>query len=369
MATIAIDATYVVDPKPSGVSVYSRRLIESLAELESDHRFLICYRLSRWKRRRQFLRLSGTQQGGQPAFPTRLFQDPWTFWLPRQADLFHSLAQRPAPFRFRHEVVTIHDVFPLSSREYSTPDFQRKFSVLLIEAARRAARIITPSQHTANELVRHAEVDPGKIRVIPEGVDLPKQVLSPEARLSERARWVGEGNELILVVGVIQTRKNTLGALRALEKLPERCHMVVAGGEGHGSEAVWDYLRKGRLGERVKVLGHVSREQLEKLYQTASMLLFPSFDEGFGLPVLEAMAHNLPVVTSQASALPEVGGDAALYVDPRDANDIAEKVAHVIDNAELRAQMIQAGLARAQTFSWRRAAERTLEVYNEVLGE
>jgi glycosyltransferase involved in cell wall biosynthesis len=367
MPTIAIDATYVVDPQPSGVSVYSRRLIESLAELESGHRFLICYRLSRWKRRQKFLQLSQVQEGGQRAFSTRLFQNPWTFWLPRQADLFHSLAQRPAPFRFHYEIVTIHDVFPLSSREYSTPDFQRKFSALLIEAAHRAARIITPSQHAANELIRHVKVDPGKIRVIPEGVDLPKQVLSQEARLSERAKWVGEGNELILVVGVIQTRKNTLGALQALEKLPERYHMVLVGGEGYGSEAVWDYLRDSRLGERVKGVGHIRREELERLYQAASLLLFPSFDEGFGLPVLEAMAYGLPVVTSHASALPEVGGEAALYVDPHDTHDIAEKVAWVVENPQLRARMVEAGLTRVQTFSWRRAAERTLEVYKEVL--
>jgi glycosyltransferase involved in cell wall biosynthesis len=371
MATIAIDATYVVDPQPSGVSVYSRRLIESLAELESGHRFLVCYRVSRWGSRQQFLSLgqARTREGGRQEFSTRLFQYPWTFWLPRQANLFHSLAQRPAPFRFRHEIVTIHDVFPLSSREYSTPSFQRKFSVLLIEAARRAARIITPSQHTANELIRHVQVDPEKIRVIPEGVDLPKQVLSPDARLSERARWVGEGNELILVVGVIQTRKNTLGALQALEKLPEHCCMVLAGGAGHGSEAVQDYLRKTRLDKRVKALGHVSGEQLERLYQAASLLLFPSFDEGFGLPVLEAMAYGLPVVTSLTSALPEVGGEAALYVDPHDMNDIAEKVIRVIENPQLRTQMVEAGLVRVQAFSWRRVAEQTLEVYNEVLGE
>src|SRR5579875_3216630 len=140
-----------------------------------------------------------------------------------------------------------------------------------------------------------------------------------------------------------------------------------AGGEGYGSEAVWDYLRDSRLGERVKGVGHIRREELERLYQAASLLLFPSFDEGFGLPVLEAMAYGLPVVTSHASALPEVGGEAALYVDPHDTHDIAEKVAWVVENPQLRARMVEAGLTRVQTFSWRRAAERTLEVYKEVL--
>lgn len=373
MASIAIDATYTVDPQPSGVSVYSRRLIESLLELDSGHRFLICYRISRWKRRGEFLRLGEHQkesrEGKQPAASTCLFQEPWTFWLPCRAEVFHSLAQRPAPFRFRHEIVTIHDAFPLTSRDYSTPDFQRKFSELLIKAAERAARIITPSQYTANQLMRHAGVRREKICVIPEGVDLPRETLPPEAMLKQRGKWVGTGNEMILVVGVIQTRKNTLGALRALEHLPANYRMILAGGEGHGSDTVHEYLQKAGWGERVRVLGHVTRAELISLYQAASVMLFPSFEEGFGLPVLEAMAYGLPVVASNASSLPEVGGDAALYVDPHDPKGIAMGSQQAIENKELRSRMIDAGLLRAREFSWRRAAERTLQVYNQALRE
>lgn len=375
MAAIAIDATYTVDPKPSGVSVYSRRLIESLVELESEHQFLICYRLSRWKNRKQFLRFRDRREGrpsreGKPSAPrTCLFQEPWTFWLPWRARIFHSLAQRPAPFRFHREIVTIHDVFPLTGRDYSTPSFQRKFSALLIEAAGRAARVITPSQYTAGQLARHAGVRREKVCVIPEGVDLPQETPSQEARLKEREKLVGRGNEMILVVGVIQTRKNTLGALQALERLPGSYRMVLVGGDGYGSEPVHEYLRQAGLRERVKVLGHTTRANLVSLYQAASVMLFPSFEEGFGLPVLEAMAYGLPVVASNASSLPEVGGDAALYVNPHDIGDIAEKTLQTIEDKELRSHMIQAGFSRAQEFSWRRAAERTVQVYEQVLHE
>lgn len=371
MASIAIDATYTVDPQPSGVSVYSRRLIESLLELDSGHRFLICYRISRWKRRGEFLRLGKRHTEGRGGKQSRtcIFQEPWSFRLPRRAELFHSLAQRPAPFRFRREIVTIHDVFPLTSRDYSTPAFQRKFSELLIEAAERARRIITPSQYTANQLVRYAGIRQEKICVIPEGVDLPHQTLSREARRKERERWVGKGNEMILVVGVIQTRKNTLGALHALERLPARYRMVLAGGDGHGSDVVHEYLRKAALSERVRVLGHITRAELISLYQAANVMLFPSFEEGFGLPVLEAMAYGLPVVASNASSLPEVGGKAALYADPHDFGDIAAKSMQALEDKNLRSSMIEAGLARAREFSWRRAAERTLQVYNQILCE
>jgi glycosyltransferase involved in cell wall biosynthesis len=367
MSTISLDATYVLDPQPSGVSVYSRRLIESLTEIESSHSFLIAYRISRWKRRHQILKLPSSAQGGTGRVSTCFFQEPWTFWLPKRAELFHSLAQRPAPFHFRREVVTVHDLFPLTSRHYSTPDFQRKFSRLLIQATRRAARVITPSCYTAGQLRRHLDVDESKICVVPEGVDLPKQVLGAEARRCAREERVGKGNELILVVGVIQTRKNTLGALRALAMLPDHYRMILVGGDGHGSDAIHDFISKSNVANRVSVVGHVRPEELTILYQAASVLLFPSFEEGFGLPVLEALAHGLPVITSNAASLPEVGGAAVLYADPHDEAQLAAQVLSAVEDNGLRERLIAAGRARAREFSWRRTAEKTLQVYIDAL--
>jgi glycosyltransferase involved in cell wall biosynthesis len=367
MATIGLDATYAVDSQPSGVAVYSRKLIESLARLETAHRFLVCYRLSRFRRRKAFTRPASPLGSRGPAFEVCLFQEPFTFWLPWRADLFHSLAQRPPAFRFKKEIVTIHDVFPLTGRDYSTKDFQVKFSRLLEEAARRALRIITPSAYTAGQLVQHVGVPREKIRIIPEGVELPSKLLSAEERVRERQYLVGQGFEMVLSVGVLQTRKNTLNALRALEKLPERYRLVLVGGNGYGSEAIHEYIRRQGLGPRVQVLGHVPGVKLQSLYQSASVLLFPSLEEGFGLPVLEAMANGLPVVASETSSLPEVGGEAALYLDPHDPQDIADKVLRAVEDSELRRKMIQQGLERAQEFSWRRVAEATLKVYDEAL--
>jgi glycosyltransferase involved in cell wall biosynthesis len=365
MSTIAIDATYALDPNPSGIAVYSRRLIESLAELETPHRFLVCYRLSRFGRRSKFLRPRAGPRG--PAFEVRLAQEPFTFWLPWQAEVFHSLAQRPPAFHFRKEIVTIHDIFPLTGRDYSTPEFQRKFGALLLEAAERAARIITPSQYTADQLVKHADTAREKIRVIPEGVDLPGGLMTPEECAAERERLVGKGKVVILSVGVLQTRKNTINALRALANLPALYQLVLAGGDGHGSEAIHDFIRREGWASRVVTLGHVAAERITTLYQAANVFLFPSWEEGFGLPLLEAMAYGLPVVASQASSLPEVGGDAALYADPHDPADIAEKVLSVIEDDSLRRRLIELGRQRAAEFPWRRTAELTCNVYEEVL--
>jgi glycosyltransferase involved in cell wall biosynthesis len=297
----------------------------------------------------------------------RYYQNPWTFWLPWQTDLFHSLVQRPPAFRFKKEVVTVIDLFPLTSKDYSTPDFQRKFSDLLLEAIERAVCIITPSKYTTDQLLRHTSVSREKVRLVPFGVDLPTSSLSPEHCTFEREQLVGKGNKMIFTVGVIQTRKNTLNTLKALRHLPECYRLVIAGGDGHGSEVIHEFIRTEGLGSRVVLLGYVSAERLPVLYDAASVFLFPSFEEGFGLPVLEAMSHGLPVVASMTSSLPEVGGDAALYVDPHDPKDISEKIIRAVEDENQRKAMIELGLVRAQTFTWRRTAEGNLNVYNEVL--
>jgi glycosyltransferase involved in cell wall biosynthesis len=359
MATIGLDATYTLGARPTGTATYSRRLIESLAEIDSAHRFLVCYRLSRWSRRREFLRL--------PGCPVRLVQRPFTFWLPWQVDLFHSLAQRPPAFRFRREVVTVHDAFPITGHDYSTPEFQRRFSRLLHESVARATRVITVSEYTAGQLERHCGLERKRISVIPSGVDEPALLLPLDERLRERTRLVGKGNEMLLSVGNLETRKNVANALRALTLLPERYRLVLAGGDGYGAEAIHAFIAEQGLESRVVRLGFAPAERVPVLYQCASALLFPSLEEGFGFPVLEAMAHGLPVVTSRTSSLPEVGGDAALYVDPFDVADIAAKATQAVEDQALRRDLIERGRARARQFTWRRAAEAVLRVYEEVL--
>ncbi len=365
MATIGLDASYIFDKYPTGVSTYSRKLIETFAALETKHQFLLCYRLSRMKKRHEFLCPKSIPDG--PRFSVRIFQQPYTFWLKWQADLFHNLAQRPPAFRFRREVVTIFDIFPITSTTYSTPSFQQRFSGLLREAMSRAACIITASEYTSRQMQEHCEVDAGRIRVIPCGVDAPADIVSQGEALRERERLVGKGNHMLLTLGAIDVRKNTINSLRALKLLPDRYHLVLAGGSGFGSDAVHAFIAAQGLSKRVHLLGYAPAGRVPLLYQAASALLFPSLEEGFGLPVLEAMSYGLPVVTSSTSSLPEVGGDAALYFDPLDASDIAAKVTNALETPGLVAELNRKGRERVREFTWKRTAEETLKVYEELL--
>jgi glycosyltransferase involved in cell wall biosynthesis len=236
-----------------------------------------------------------------------------------------------------------------------------------LQATERATRVITSSHATERLLISHASVAPEKIRVIPLGVDPPSFTLSPQERLQERSRILGGEGELILSVGVIQTRKNTLNMVKALKALPANYKLVLSGGDGYGSDAIHEFIRTEALGDRVIILGFIDDARLARLYQAASVFLFPSFEEGFGIPVLEAMSHGVPVVTSNVSSMPEVGGDAALYVDPHSAEDIAQKVRQAVEDGALREGLVRRGIARATEFTWRRTAEATLAVYDEVL--
>ena len=356
MASIGLDASYVFGAYPTGSATYSRRLIESLAELDTSHNFQICYRMSRLRNRRQFLRPAGTS--------ARML----TFWRPWRTDLFHGLAQRAPPFLFRREVVTIHDIFPITGHDYSTPEYARKFSAVLREAIDRAERIVTGSHCTAALLRSECGVEEDRIRVTPYGVDLPAQTIPAEISLRERERRVGKGNEMLLAVGMLESRKNVVNALRALKALPERYHLHLVGGDGYGHEAIHAFIAEHSLESRVHRSGYVPADLLRTFYQSASALLFPSLEEGFGFPVLEAMAHGLPVVTSNLSSIPELGGDAVLYADPRDPCAIASQVVEAVESSAVRERMIKRGLARAREFTWRRTAEQTLRVYDELLG-
>ena len=340
---IALDATYSVGNELTGVGVYSQAMLSGLAQAHPAASFLFCYRPHRFLRSFSSAIAENCHR--------RLLTRAW----PPSAELFHGLNQRIDSTKQRRTVSTFHDLFVMSG-DYSTPEFRARFTHQAVLAAQRSDLIIAVSHFTARQIEQFLKVDSARIRVIHHGCSPPSAPV-PAA----------EREPMILFVGALQRRKNITRLVEAFEQTPPGWRLVLAGSFGFGSEEILARIQASPRLKDIQVLGYVSGAVLKDLYQRASLFAFPSLDEGFGMPLLDAMAHGVPILTSNASALPEVTGDAALLVDPTDATSIAGGLQRLIDDQTLREQLREKGLTRCREFTWEKAVEKTWCVYQELL--
>lgn len=338
LPTIALDATYSLGLALSGVGVYSREILQGLAAAHPAQTWDWFYRSNRYWRARRL---------PKPANVTRRFLS--ESWGSRSATLFHGLNQRLPKRRFRRQIATFHDLFVLSG-EYSTPDFRARFALQAQEAAAAADLIIAVSAFTASQVEHYLNVENSRIRVIHHGV-IPR----PIPRLPRE--------KVVLCVGAIQKRKNQAMLIRAFRALPEDWTLVLAGSRGYGSDAALLDAN-----DRVQVTGYLTEEEIAAWYARASIFAFPSLDEGFGMPILEAMAAGVPVIAGNRSALPEVCGDAAEQIDPRSEEQLASALLRLATDESRRNELIARGLDRAKQFPWAKAVAKTQSVYDELLG-
>jgi len=245
------------------------------------------------------------------------------------------------------------------------------FQLFTLLGARRAAAVLVPSASVCDEVHNFLGIGRERITVTPEGVDPSFRPMdrSQCARLARDRYGLPDG--YLLSLGSREPGKNRgalFWALRYLTDAGADPHLAVVGQEAWGAGEEQEAVEKLGLGDRVHFLGYVPQEDLPALYNAASVFLFPSLYEGFGLPVLEAMACGTPVVTSSVSAMPEVAGNAAVLVDPTDAHAIADAVDHLWSSPAETERLRGAGIARAAAFTWDACAEATLSVYRRVLG-
>ena len=340
--TIGLDATYSLGDNLSGVGVYSRELLLGLASGQPKARFEWYYRPHRY--------LRSWAAEVPPHVRRRVLLEPMPLGRPA---LFHGLNQRLPRARLRCAVATFHDLFVMTG-DYSTAEFRARFSEQARDAARRADAIIAVSAFTASQVVGLLNVEPSKVTVVHHGVrDLAYRAAPRE--------------KVILNVGAVQVRKNIARLVEAFESVDAEWRLVLAGGAGFGSERILARIEGSPACDRIQVLGYVSPDDLAGWYSRASVFAFPSVDEGFGMPVLEAMAAGLPVVTSTRSALPEVAGDAALLVDPEDTTGLARSLRELTREPDLREDLARRGRDRAREFTWEDAARRTWDVYSRLL--
>ena len=331
---IALDATYSIDKHPSGIAVYSREILSGLSSAHPENSYIHCYRPKQFRQ----------------ATPPRRLLLPFI----KSPEIFHALNQRADRRYAKRMVTTFHDLFVLTN-EYSTAEFRQRFAQQARTAAAHSDIIIAVSQFTADQVHEMLGVERARIKVVPHGAHLPASITRSEEKI-------------ILTVGAIQLRKNTVRLVEAFESLPADWRLVLAGAaSGFGAAPILQRIEASPARARIQVAGYVSNDELQNLYARAAIVAFPSLDEGFGIPVLEAMAHGVPVVTSNRSALPEVAGDAAVLVDPTDVAALSQALANLIADSDRRATLSKAGRARAALFPWSRAVEETYSVYRELL--
>jgi glycosyltransferase involved in cell wall biosynthesis len=283
-------------------------------------------------------------------------------------DLFHGPVNAlplAAPGR---GIVTIHDLAFLAHPEALGAARRRYLTLLTALSARRAARIIAVSAFTRDEIVRRLRVPASKIAVVHNAVDAAFKPL-PAAEIARFKEAQRLPERVILCVGTLEPRKNLTGLLEAFARLaPESdAELVVVGGQGWlFDEALARVATLGLTG-RVRFTGFVPEDDLPRWYNAATVFVYPSLYEGFGLPPLEALACGVPTVTSAGTVMAEIVGDAALLTDPRDPAAIAAAIARLLDDNPLRTTLRERGPRQAAPFTWAHAAAATCDVYDEIL--
>lgn len=373
MTSVAFCVDQLFYDAPGGIGTYVRELVPAMASAARPPEIVLFH--SRFP-------ADQPPEGWMGAFPRHPLPDPiWRLYpswdlagrpaLPpalQALDLLHapSPVAVPPPAPGQRLVVTVHD---LAFRRYPRL-FPARWLALFRLGTRRAARaadaILVPSHGTARDLRRYEPVDPRRIHVVPLAAD-PSTVAGDAADVLEGHAIRGP---YILFVGTLEPRKNAEGLIRAYrravdaEGLPHA--LVLAGPPGWRAERTLEQARAPGPGT-VVVTGPLGSGALDALYRGADLFVYPSLYEGFGLPVLEAMARGVPVVTSRTSSIPEVAGEAAITVDPRSEAELAAAIRRVLEDPAEAERLAKAGAARARLFSWERTAERTLEVYASLL--
>jgi len=373
---IGVDYTPAVR-QGAGIGRYTRGLIGALAGLDRENSYSL------------FVAARGVDAGSVPKAPNwRACLAPLTdretslLWqrlrlpVPMELflgpmDLFHSPDFVLPPVLRARTVLTVHDLSFLRVPQYAHPVLRAYLERVVPRSVRRADLILADSENTQRDVVELLGVPEGRVRVIYPGVEARFRPIANETALAAvRARY-GLERPFILGLGTLEPRKNWSGLIEAYGRLLERRRvphdLVIVGGKGWLYEPIFQKVDELGLGERVRFVGRASDEDLPAIYSLAACLAYPSFYEGFGIPVIEAMACGTPVVTTPVSSLPEAGGGAALYVEPGDADALAEALEQAIGNEALRARLRTAGLAQAQRFTWEAAAAQLLAAYRAVV--
>lgn len=361
---IAFDAT-TLGPPQTGVGYYSEHLLKGLLRTQPDHRFLLLTHQP----------LTGRWRGMEASDSFVASRNLWLQWTaprllrrlrPEIAHFTNSLVPWLANCPM---VVTVHDM-SVSLFPRLHPLRRRLMFPLVTVSMQRARRVITVSDTSRRDIVSRG-LDSAKVDVVHAAAAPQFRPIDDFAVLDRVRLRYRLPERFLLFVGTLEPRKNLGGLLKAYRGLPAKarrsCPLIIVGPPGWGMRRLTRDLRRGAWGAEIRWIGYVPFGDLPALQNLAEAFIFPSLYEGFGLPVIEAMASGTPVITSSGSSLKELFEDAALLVDPQDAVALTGAMQRVLESGDLRRELAQKGLVRARRFSWDKAAEQTLDVYRRAM--
>jgi glycosyltransferase involved in cell wall biosynthesis len=382
MSRIAFFSNHYTRREGTGIARYARQFVNASKELENS---IDVIPVATWSNKNVQELSALKERSGLRLLPTGRWLTP-LLWLslgfPKlehlldiRVDLVHACYLGGYPVATTKPLlVTVHDIGPLLH-----PEFFKKSSFWhkkknLKQALKRADAFICVSHATANSLKdyvrRRYSLDvSNRTFVVHEGI-AERFFQSPVPMILEQDDEIDVCNQpFLLAVGKISPRKNLDVVIKAFKKLSDQIphHLVTVGGDGWDVQGVKELVTSLQLEDRVHFLGYVSDETLHAFYSQAALFVFPSLFEGFGLPVLEAMAAGCPVITSNISSLPEVAGDAAVLVDPYHVDDVAEAIEAVCETQSFADELKRKGRERARQFSWMRCAQETQNIYTRFI--
>jgi glycosyltransferase involved in cell wall biosynthesis len=284
-------------------------------------------------------------------------------------DIYHGLSQElPAGIAKTgiKSVVTLHDAIFIRYPELYDPFYRTIFTLKNRYSCKVADRIIAISEQTKRDAIEFFGADESKIDVVYQGCNnIFRQVVSSEA-IDEVKKRHNLPESFLLCVGAIETRKNQLLIIEAIHRGGIDIPVVLIGGKTKYLEIVEKKIREYSLDKQIVVLNNISTVELPFIYHAASCFVYPSIFEGFGIPILEALCSGTPVITSKGSCFPESGGEAALYIDPYSPDDLAEKISLVLDNSDVREEMIRKGTIQAAKFADDKVAQQVNNIYSTL---
>jgi len=360
------DASY----RSAGISTYIARLVECLGDSESSLRYevlmgdahlplngRVSVRRSRWSTSRPMRRIAW-EQTVLPALLRR-----------SRASLLHAPAFVAPMVRVCPYVLTVHDLSFIRHPEFFPASKRLYLKTLVGPSSRRATAVITISESTAREVNTLLGVPAARIFTVYPGVS-PDFYPRPNAAVAQFRRERALPERFVLYLGTLEPRKNLVRLVRAFAQIDRSdVHLVLAGAKGWYYEDVLNEVERLALGDRVHMPGYVPSESLPFWYNAARVFAYPSIYEGFGIPVLEALACGTPTLTSTSTSLPEAGGDATVQVSPFDEEAIATGLDRLLTDDALREEARVKGLAHAGHFSWSKMAKETTEVYRWALAQ